>query len=159
MKHRVAMHCCIKLTAHLCLRSLAHVLIYRKVHCLCNEYKNVNIHTWVFFVSGIKRAFKLYLNGLHRAVNAFGLSRSVFIKIFVILYVSCIMSALLSSLSPSQSHTLWQENVFKCQSMKNHIFCSLLFKELQILCEKWQNYFGLCAACTVPCSDWPIAVI
>ncbi len=40
----------IKLTAHLCSRPRAHVLIYRKVLCLCNEYKNVKTHTWVFFV-------------------------------------------------------------------------------------------------------------
>ncbi len=51
-------HCCIKLIAHLCLRPRAHVLIYRKVH-LCNEYKNVKTHTWVFFcfIAGIIRAF------------------------------------------------------------------------------------------------------
>ncbi len=36
----------IKLTAHLCSRPHVHVLIYRKVHCLCNEYKNVKTHTW-----------------------------------------------------------------------------------------------------------------
>ncbi len=57
MKHRVAMHCCIKLIADLCSRPRAHVLIYRKVHCLYNEYKNVKTHTWVFFVAGIIRAF------------------------------------------------------------------------------------------------------
>ncbi len=58
MKHRVALHCCIKLIAHLCLRPRAHVLIYRKVH-VCNEYKNVKTHTWVFFcfIAGIIRTF------------------------------------------------------------------------------------------------------
>ncbi len=102
MKHRVAMHCCIKLIAHLCWRPRAHVLIYRKVHCLCSEYKNVKTHTWVFFVS------LLELEG-HSNCILMGFiaqwmlldSQDVF---FFFSSQSWIISALLSSLSPSQSH-------------------------------------------------------
>ncbi len=48
VQKRIHSRSCIKLIAHFCSRPRTHVLIYRKVHCLRNEYKNVKIHTWVF---------------------------------------------------------------------------------------------------------------
>ncbi len=151
IKHHVAMHCCIKLIAHLCSRPRAHALIYRKVHSLCNEYKNVKTHTWVFFCCWNYRGI---LTGLHRAVNAFGLSRRVFIKKIIYYFSqSWIMSALLSSLSPSQSHIHYVRRMSLNSNqgkiipsvglfLKNFKICALT-----ILREKWRNCFWLCAAC------------
>ncbi len=127
------------LIAHLCLRPCAQVLIYRKVHCLCNEYKN------------LKRS------------ECFWSLKTCFFLVFFSKLDN--VSSPIVSQSLTVTHTLCQENVFKFESRKNHTFCCLLFKELQIcaltiLREKWRNCFCLCAACvTVPSSDWPIAVI